>query len=71
MCIEILFLFQSYARMSIGVVSAFSAMDFFIWWGQLNFSGASTKGHMLTKCYLSKFVVEVNSVEFLCSALGD
>ena len=39
--------------------------------GRLNFKGAFTKGHMQTKCYLSKFVGEVNSVEFLCSALGD
>ena len=39
--------------------------------GRLNFQGAFTKGHTRTKCYLSKFVVEANSVEFLCSALGD
>ena len=33
--------------------------------GRLNFQGAFTKGHIR---YLSKFA---NSVEFLCSALGD
>ena len=40
---------------------------------QLNFQEAFTEGHTWTKCsgYLSKLVVEVNSIEFLCSALGD
>ena len=60
--------------MSVGIVSAFSAMDFFLFGGQdrqLKFQGAFTKGHIWTECCLSKFVVEANSVEFLCSALGD
>ena len=54
--------------MSVGIVSAFSAMDFFYLVGLVEFPRGIHEG---TKCYLSKFVVEAHSVEFLCSSLGD
>ena len=63
--------------MSVGIVSAIYIYTLtevcllFYYVGQLNFQESFTKGHTGTKCYLSKLVVEVYSIEFLCSALGD
>ena len=59
MCMEIVVLCQNVFRHRFSIFS------------NGNFQGAFAKGHMRTECYLSKFVVEANSVEFLCSALGD